>query len=35
MADGKVNLHFSSTAEVKGFNQISDGISCYKSGYGM
>lgn len=26
MADGKVNLHFSSTAEMKGLNQISDGV---------
>ena len=26
MADGKVNLHFSSTAEMQGINQISNGI---------
>ena len=26
MADGKVNLHFSSSAEMLGINQISDGV---------
>ena len=26
MADSKVNLHFSSTAEMQGFNHISNGI---------